>query len=595
LRGSIPEDKIEEVRRRTDMVSLVGEYVTLKKAGRNYLGLCPFHREKTPSFTVSPDKQMYYCFGCSEGGNAVSFLMKLNHLTFPEAIRHLAGKTGVVISDRPQSPEERERSTLAEQIRRVNGLAAEYYVRMLQSPAGEEAREYLRKRGIEAEAIRTFRIGLALEGWQNLLDFLGRKGVPPKLAEQAGLAIPRAGEGERGHYDRFRGRLMIPIEDVDGHVIAFGGRVMGAGEPKYMNSPESPVYTKGNNLYGLSRTREVIRQAGYSLLVEGYFDLIALWCAGIQNVVATLGTALTRAQVDLLRRYAPRVAVVFDPDEAGRKALARSLELFLTGNVHAKAVILPDGLDPDDFVRTRGRERMEALVAQAVPMVDYYIEEILGGRGTLEEDRDKLREAVAFISRIEDAVERNLFIKRVSEKLDFDQDVLKAEVRRVLSHEPVSPAAPEKKGSAREPDHLELSLIHMMMECPDRIPAVSASGVLDCFTSEELRLLGKRLLTVAEQQGGVISDLFSIVNDLGEGPVRARLLDRLMGESPYQEALIDRLMADMIRRVRERSNKEKKIVLTRRIREAERVKDQELYDLLVAERNRILREEKSLS
>ena len=237
---------------------------------------------------------------------------------------------------------------------------------------------------------------------------------------------------------------MIPIEDVDGHVIAFGGRVMGAGEPKYMNSPESPVYTKGNNLYGLSRTREAIRQAGFSLMVEGYFDLIALWSAGIQNVVATLGTALTRAQVDLLRRYAPRVAAVFDPDEAGRKALARSLELFLAGNVHAKAVILPEGHDPDDFVRTQGREKMEELVARALPMVDYYIEEILGGRGTLEEDRDKLREAVAFLCRIGDAVERNLFIKKVAETLNVDQEVLKAEVGRGLSHAG-SAVAPLKK------------------------------------------------------------------------------------------------------------------------------------------------------
>ncbi len=194
---------------------------------------------------------------------------------------------------------------------------------------------------------------------------------------------------------------MIPIEDVDGHVIAFGGRVMGAGEPKYMNSPESAVYTKGNNLYGLAKTRDAIREKGFAILVEGYFDLIALWNAGILNVVATLGTALTRAQVDLIRRYTPHVAALFDPDEAGRKALARSLELFLAGNVHARAVILPDGHDPDDFVRTQGREKMEDLLAHALPMADYYIEQILGGKGTLEEDRDKLREAVAFLGRIE--------------------------------------------------------------------------------------------------------------------------------------------------------------------------------------------------
>ncbi|MCX5837011.1 MAG: DNA primase [Deltaproteobacteria bacterium] len=595
MKGSIPEDKIEEVRRRADIASTIGEYVTLKKAGKNFLGLCPFHREKTPSFTVSPDKQMFYCFGCSEGGNIFSFLMKLNHLTFPEAVRHLAGKVGVVIPERSMSPEEKDRYTLGEQIRRINGLAAEYFVRALQSPAGEGAREYLRKRGIEADAIRTFRIGLAPEGRRRLLDFLDKKGIPPKLVEQAGLAILRAGEGERGHYDRFRGRLMIPIEDVDGHVIAFGGRVMGAGEPKYMNSPESPVYTKGNNLFGLSRTREAIRQAGFSLLVEGYFDLIALWGAGIQNVVATLGTALTRAQVDLLRRYAPRVAAVFDPDEAGRKALARSLELFLAGNVHAKAVILPDGHDPDDFVRTRGREKMEELVARAVPMVDYYIEEILGGRGTLEEDRDKLREAVAFISRIEDAVERNLFIKKVAEKLNFDQEVLKAEVRRVLSHPTALQAEPMRRKAAREPDHLELGLIHMMLECPERIPAVATSGVLACFTTEELKSLGERLLTAAEKEGGSIPDVFSLVNGLDEGPVRAKLLDLLMSESPYHEEWMDRLFADTLRKIQRKWYKERHRMLKARMVKADEAGNRELCDGLLREKERLLQEEKGLA
>lgn len=593
MRGSIPEDKIEEVRRRTDIVSLIGEYVTLRKAGRNFLGLCPFHQEKTPSFTVSPDKQMFHCFGCSEGGNAISFLMKLNHLTFPEAVRQLAGKVGVVIPEKSMSPEEKGRHSLGEQIRRINGLAADFYVRMLQSPAGEGARAYLQQRGIEAEAIRTFRIGLALEGWQNLCDFLDRKGIDPKLVEQAGLAISRSGAGARGYYDRFRGRLMIPIEDVDGQVIAFGGRVMGKDEPKYMNSPESPVYTKGSNLYGLSRTREAIRQAGFSLLVEGYFDLIALWGAGIQNVVASLGTALTRPQVDLLRRYAPRVAVVFDPDTAGRKALARSLELFLAGNVHARAVILPDGFDPDDFVRTRGREEMEALVARAVPMVDYYIDEILGGRGTLEEDRDKLREAVAFLCRIEDAVERNLFIRRVSQRLDVDEEVLKAEVGRGLSHAAPAPATPMKKGTAGETDPLELALIHMMLEWPNRIPE-TASGAMACFAAGELKRLGEALLEAAEKFGGTIPDLFALVNTLEESPVRARILDLLMGENPYPEALIDRLMADTIRKIVQRSDRQRNKILTRRIGEAERGKDQGL-ESLVAEKNRILQQGKGLS
>ncbi len=592
MKGSIPDDKIEEIRRRADIASVIGEYVILKKAGKNFLGLCPFHHEKTPSFTVSPDKQMFYCFGCSEGGNVFSFLMKLNNLTFPEAVRQLAGKVGVLIPEKTMSREERERYTLAEQIRRVNELAADFYAKALLSPAGAGAREYLQKRGVGEAAVGAFRLGLAPEGWSGLLDYLEKRGVAPALAEQAGLVIPRTGPS-KGHYDRFRGRLMIPIEDVDGHVIAFGGRVMGADQPKYMNSPESPVYTKGNNLYGLARTREAIREKEFAILVEGYFDLIALWSAGITNVVATLGTALTRAQVDLLRRYTPRVVAVFDPDEAGRKALARSLELFLAGNVHAKAVILPDGDDPDTFVRTRGRGQMDQLLAQAWPMADYYIEKILGGRGTLEEDRDKLREAVAFISRLDDAVDRNLFVKKVAAQLDVDEEVLKAEVRRGLSHAPAAPAVAPRK-TASELDPLELSLIRMMLEFPGRLAVVRESGVFDCFRTEELKGLGEALLD-RERQGKAMGDITSLVGALTDGSFRERLLALLVQESPYSEDLIERLIADTIRKIRARSNKERCVILTRKIKEAEKVKDQVLYDRLIAERNQLLQREKGLA
>jgi len=590
LKGSIPEDAIEEIRRRTDIVSLIGEYVTLRKAGRNFLGLCPFHQEKTPSFTVSPEKQMFYCFGCSEGGNAVTFLMKLNSLTFPEAVRQLAGKAGVVIPERPASREDKERRTLREQIRQANELAAGFFSSALRSKAGEEAREYLRKRGIAEVAVETFRLGFAPDGWEGLLDFLGKRGISPRLAEQAGLVVPRGGQPERGYYDRFRGRLMIPIEDVDGHTIAFGGRVIGAGEPKYMNSPESALYTKGNNLYGLSRTREAVREKGFAILVEGYFDLISLWNAGIANVAATLGTALTRAQVDLLRRYTTRAAAVFDPDEAGRKALARSLELFLFGGVHARAVILPDGYDPDDFVRKLGREKMEELVAQAQPMVDYYIERIIGGRGTLEEDRDKLREAVLFLCRMEDAVERNLFIKKLAETLNVDQEVLKVEVRRSLSHAPVPPAGQRQRKSAVDPDPLELSLIHMILERPALAGKVARSGVLRCFQAEELKLLGEKLLAAAEKEA--MPDPSSLVGGMAEGPAREKLLALLMGESPYREEWADRLLTDAVRQIYRKWYKERHRVLRRRIEKAEEEGNEELCAGLIRERERLIREEK---
>jgi DNA primase len=583
LNGSIPDDKVEEVRRRADIASLIGEYVTLKKAGRNYLGLCPFHREKTPSFTVSPDKQMFYCFGCSEGGNVFSFLMKLNHLTFPEAVRHLAKKVGVVIPERTMSREEKERYSLAEQIRQVNELAAGFFINTLQSPAGEDAREYLRKRGIGESSIRTFRLGYSLEGWSHLHDYLDKKGISPKLAQQAGLLVERTGKSQ-GYYDRFRGRVMIPIEDVDGRVIAFGGRVMGAGEPKYMNSPESAVYTKGNTLYGLARTGEAIREKGFALLVEGYFDLIALWNAGITNVAAMLGTALTRAQVDLIRRYATRVVAVFDPDEAGKKALARSLELFLAGNVHARAVILPDGYDPDEFVRVNGREKMDEVVANAWPMAEYYIDQILGGRGTLEEDRDKLREAVAFLSRLEDDVGRNLFIKKVAEAFIVDEEVLKREVLRAQSRNPSAvPAELPRRTTAAEMDSLELSLIRMMLEYPAKSSTVQESAILADFRTDSLKRFGEEILAM-NREGRAMRDASSLVGTLTDGALRDKLLALLVQESPFTEELIDRLIADTIKKIRERSSKERGKTLTSKIKEAERAGNRELVDRLTLDK-----------
>jgi DNA primase len=583
LNGSIPDDKVEEVRRRADIASLIGEYVTLKKAGRNYLGLCPFHREKTPSFTVSPDKQMFYCFGCSEGGNVFSFLMKLNHLTFPEAVRHLAKKVGVVIPERTMSREEKERYSLAEQIRQVNELAAGFFINTLQSPAGEDAREYLRKRGIGESSIRTFRLGYSLEGWSHLHDYLDKKGISPKLAQQAGLLVERTGKSQ-GYYDRFRGRVMIPIEDVDGRVIAFGGRVMGAGEPKYMNSPESAVYTKGNTLYGLARTGEAIREKGFALLVEGYFDLIALWNAGITNVAAMLGTALTRAQVDLIRRYATRVVAVFDPDEAGKKALARSLELFLAGNVHARAVILPDGYDPDEFVRVNGREKMDEVVANAWPMAEYYIDQILGGRGTLEEDRDKLREAVAFLSRLEDDVGRNLFIKKVAEAFIVDEEVLKREVLRAQSRNPSAvPAELPRRTTAAEMDSLELSLIRMMLEYPAKSSTVQESAILADFRTDSLKRFGEEILAM-NREGRAMRDASSLVGALTDGALRDKLLALLVQESPFTEDLIDRLIADTIKKIRERSSKERGKTLTSKIKEAERAGNRELVDRLTLDK-----------
>jgi DNA primase len=592
LQGSINEGKIDEIRRRADIISLIGEYVALKKAGKNFVGLCPFHQEKTPSFTVSSEKQIFHCFGCGEHGDVFSFLMKINNLTFPEAVRQLAKKVGVDIPQRALSRKERENYTIREQILMVNGFAAEYFIGILGSQAGETARDYLKKRGIAEKAIEAFRIGFAEDGWQGLLDFLERKGISAEIAQQAGLVIPRSKDDKRGYYDRFRGRIIIPIEDSDGRIVAFGGRVMDAGEPKYLNSPESPVYTKGDNLFGLFSTKESIRSKGFAILVEGYFDLISLWSAGIKNVAATLGTALTRSQVDLLGRYTKRVAAVFDPDEAGRKALSRSLELFLAGNVQAMAVILPAGYDPDSFVRAEGRDKMEELVAGAQPMADYYIEEILGNAGTLEEDREKLRNAVAFVKKIDDAVERNLFIKKISQKLNIDQDVLKSEVGRAFSHSQPPNVGRTLTQSTREHERLELSLIHMLFEYPEMISFIRDTGILTFFKSEELKTVGEMLLMNSEKKGGNNSNMLSLLDSIEDGPIKKDLYRLLIEDSPYKGELKERLLSDTIKQIRHRWYKDRHRILKEKIARADKAGDKQLCDSLLLEKERLLMEER---
>jgi len=285
------DSKIEEIKSRIDIIELASEYLTLKKAGRNFTGLCPFHQEKTPSFTVNREKQIFYCFGCGEGGNAITLLMKIANMTFPEAVKALAEKAGVVLPLRSVNKDGSQKDSLREEITNLNLRAAQQFSRNLFSPAGKVAREYLQGRGVSDETIKQFRLGLAPDTWRSLTDYIEGSGSSLKLAEQAGLIV----SGKEGSfYDRFRGRLIFPIENVFGEIVAFGGRVMEKGEPKYLNSPESPVYIKGKNLYGLNKAKEEIRKKGFALIVEGYFDLISLWNAGIGNVVATLGTALTQ-------------------------------------------------------------------------------------------------------------------------------------------------------------------------------------------------------------------------------------------------------------------------------------------------------------
>ena len=580
--------KIEEIKSRTDIVELAANYLTLKKAGRNYLGLCPFHQEKTPSFTVNREKQIFYCFGCGEGGNAITFLMKIANKTFPEAIKELAEKTGVVLPPRLSTKEGREKDSLRESITNLNLKAAQHYTRNLYSVAGKNARDYLNGRKISEETIKQFRLGFAPDTWRSLTDHLEGCGLSLKTAEQAGLVL--AGK-DGSFYDRFRGRLIFPIENVSGEIVAFGGRIMEKGEPKYLNSPESPVYIKGRNLYGLNKTKEEIRKKGFALIVEGYFDLISLWNAGIGNVVASLGTALTREHLELLRRYTVEVVALFDPDEAGRKALNRSLELFLMMNMKAKALVLPEELDPDEYIKKFGRNRMEELIANAQPLSDYYIENILGGGKTFEENRDKVKAATEFINKITDEIEKNLFIKRVAEKLGIDQALLKKESHKTET-QIKSKIAGQKQQTRDQIDPVEVNLIRLLLECPQKTLQVKKENILDFFLQSRLKALGEKIVDAYQLLGFV--DLNVILSADEDAKLREKIFQLMMEALPADDVMLEKIFADNIRQIKKKWYKDQHRLIRLKLTAAQEKSNRELLDELLQEKEELLSKEREL-
>ena len=584
MKGYIPQEKIGEIKSRVNIVDLVSEYVTLKKAGRNFVGLCPFHKEKTPSFSVNPEKQIFYCFGCGEGGDIFAFLMKINGASFAESARYLANKAGIEIPVRKMTSAERTVASDKEKLNKINAMAADWFSEQLSSENGRAARDYLDRRKMGTDITGEFRLGYSPEGWSRLVSYFEGRKVPLRLVEKTGLIISK----DNGRfYDRFRGRLIFPIEDLSGRVVAFGGRALGDDMPKYLNSPESPVYTKGRVLYGMYRTKDSIREKDYVIIVEGYIDLLSLRDAGVNNVVATLGTALTREQVELIRRFTRNVAVIFDPDEAGRHAVERSLKLFLEENMHARVVVLPEVYDPDDYVKKFGPESLENIIAHSSMMVDYYIEKMVGSRDTLEDNLDASRESISFISAIKDPVERNLFTKRVSEKLGIDQKLLKDKIRKASTNYKTTPKTASEEKKPEKVDMVELNLIYMMMEYPEKISVVTREGVLDCFASQTLKKLGETLT-------GGVDDTISLISDMEDGSVKKRLL-KLMMERPFSDKEIaGRVFDDNVRQIRNKWYKGRHNMLKRELIRARDTDNRELSDSLLREKDRLLKEEKGL-
>jgi len=423
-----PDEIIEEVRLSNDLVEVVSEYVRLEKRGGGYFGLCPFHNEKTPSFHVEPVRQFYYCFGCNNGGNVFHFIMNIENLSFPDALRLLADRAGIVLPE-PDNQEEQQRIRLRKRIIEINRAAARFYFSCLASEKGREALKYLHSRGLSNRIIRQFGLGYAPDEWSSLSDHLLREGFEESILIQSGLAI-KSKNG--GLIDRFRGRIIFPIFDIRGNVVAFGGRVLDDSIPKYINSPETPCYSKGRELFGLNLAKKSREKK--LLVVEGYMDVISLHQAGIDFAVASLGTALTSMQGRLLKKYADEVILSYDSDSAGQKATERGLEILNRVGCQAKILQIPDGKDPDEFIRKNGPEKFKMLIDRAISVLEYKINVLKNTYSSgSEEDRLSFLNGVAeLLTERDNFLEREIFIRKISEDYGISADALHAEVDRRL-------------------------------------------------------------------------------------------------------------------------------------------------------------------
>ncbi|MGI6778645.1 MAG: DNA primase [Acetivibrionales bacterium] len=420
------EELIEEVRIANDILEVVGEYVKLEKKGKDYFGLCPFHREKTPSFSVSPTKQMFYCFGCGRGGSVIQFIMDAENIDFIESLKLLADRARIELPEEG-SGKEAAKARLRQAIMEMNKEAARFFYKMLESKEGEEARVYFKNRGINDRTIIKFGLGYSCGEWDRLFRYLLEKGYDKSQIEKSGLIL-RNKRG--GYYDRFRKRIMFPIFDLRGNVIGFGGRVLDSSTPKYLNSPETLVFNKRRNLYGLNFAKN--SDAKELIIVEGYMDVISLQQSGITNAVATLGTALTESQGRLLMKYSEEVIISYDTDKAGQAATTRGLDLLSSIGCNVKVLIIPDGKDPDEYIRNNGVNEYQKLIKSSMPLVEYKIKCLKKHHNTdTTEDKVKfLNKAADVLAKIDNSVEREMYIKKIAGEYRITEDSLFSEVYR---------------------------------------------------------------------------------------------------------------------------------------------------------------------
>jgi len=566
----IPETIVAEIRQAANIVSVIGEYVQLRKAGNNHIGLCPFHSEKTPSFSVNEQKQMFKCFGCGIGGNVYTFLMNHNNLTFPEAVKYLGNRYGIQIPTNHMTAEQKRQLNERDQLFEINQMALGFFQNQLKSPDGENARKYLTHRGLSKDTQKQFQLGFAPDDWRQVVRMFSRKGVALKLVETSGLIVQKE---NKGYYDRFRNRLIFPIKNINNQVTGFGGRVLDDSLPKYLNSPETPIYHKSRILYGLREAKQDLLKSEQVFIVEGYMDLLAMYQYNIPNVVATLGTALTLQHIRLLKGYVENITLVFDSDQAGIKAAKRSVALFLKEQVNAQIMVLPDGHDPDTFLAKWGTEAFLEKSKKAFGMMAFLIDSSLQKHGeTIKGKITAINELKPLLSEIDDAVVRSLYIKEIAQRLNVDESSVFAEVNKLKHLNPIHKKQSVQNDIPNEAgQRLEKQIIAMMLHCNEIHPHIEAHGILDAFKDEHLQSIGMLILQQPQP-----FDPNQIIHQVDAQKEQALIASLTMIDQQWTENQCMNIIQQFERRV----NANKRRYLLDEIAKAEKIQDYKLIAYL---------------
>lgn len=582
--GLIPQDVIDKVLDATDIVEVVSGYIPLKRAGRNFRALCPFHHEKTPSFMVSPDRQIYHCFGCGVGGNVVNFLMRYERMEFPEAVESLAKKVGIAV---PKQQKSEKNEGLSQKIFNVNELACNFYHNTLfNSKEATPIRSYLEKRGIKSETAKKFRLGFAFDKWEALIGLLRQRNISLSVIDKSGLIVSR--DDGNGFYDRFRDRIIFPIFDIKSRVVGFGARVTKETLPKYINSPETLIYSKGKILFGLNFTKDAIRSNDSAIIVEGYSDLIIPYQAGLENIVASLGTALTVEQIRLLKRYTHNAIVIFDSDKAGELATLRSLDLFLSQEMEVRVVSLPQGYDPDSFVRKFGIDKLKERINNAVNLFDYKIN-LLKTKHNINNAEGKAKiaqEMLITISKVKNEVLKASYLRNLSDLLSVREEALLIELGKIKDS---SFILDYDKFSVSQPLNLravEKMIVKLILEEQTLVAQTKEKLEIADFQDPHIRKIICSIIELYDKDKKVeVNRLMSYFDD----QAICQTLTQLCLTEDCDKIDKQKAFDDCVKRIKRENLKDKRQKLRDEIKTAEKVGNKNRLEELIKEYNCLIK------